>query len=98
MTVCNIAFAGGQCMSTMIRAGEQLSDLCAREGISIKIQYVDLWTSDYLMPGVRLVIEMYPYYRNLNIPVVSGKAFLARQGEEALLAQIVDLVREISSR
>lgn len=85
-------------MMTMRAAGEKLTELCQREKLPIRIDYVDLWTSDYLRPGIDLVIEMFPYFRNLKVPIISGKPFINRQGEADLLAQLVNMVREINSQ
>jgi hypothetical protein len=93
---CNVAFAGGACMMTMMTAGDKLSDRCEKAGLRVHIDYVDLWTSDYLRPGIDLVIEMFPYYKKLSIPIVSGRPFALRTGESELLAQLVERIREIS--
>jgi hypothetical protein len=96
MKTCNVVFAGGQCMATMVRAGDQLADLCDREGLRVKIDYLDLWVSDTLRTGASLVVEMFPHFRNAPIPVVSGRAFVIRQGEEELLARLVEMVRQVN--
>lgn len=82
---------------TMRTAGEKLSELCQREGVRIRIDYVDLWVSDYLRPGIDLVIEMFPYFRDLAIPVISGKPFISRRGDRELLAELVERVKELSA-
>jgi hypothetical protein len=96
-TVCNITFAGGSCGMTMVRAGEKLTDLCEAENLRVNIKYIDLWVSDYLMPNTDLVIEMFPYYKNLSIPVVNGRPFIGRQGEQQLYTELVDMVRNIQN-
>jgi hypothetical protein len=83
-------------MSTMIRAGDRLSDLCREQGLRVQIRYVDLWVSDTLLPNTDVVVEMFPYYKGLAIPVINGKRFITRQGEKELLAELVSLVREIN--
>jgi hypothetical protein len=93
--MCNVAFAGGSCGMTMIRVGEKLKELCEAESMPLKIKYVDLWVSDYLMPDTDLVIEMFPYYKDLSIPVVNGRPFLTHIGEENTYQKIVETVREI---
>lgn len=82
-------------MMTMMTIGEKLVERCARAGLRVQIEYVDLWTSDYLRPGVDLVVEMFPYYKKLPIPIFNGRPFLNRAGESELLAQLVDRIREI---
>jgi len=94
--VCNVAFVGGACMMTMMTAGEKLSERCEKAGLRVHIDYVDLWTSDYLRPGIDLVIEMFPYYKKLAIPVVSGRPFATRAGADELLARLVDRIRELA--
>ena len=95
MKACNVAFAGGACMMTMMTAGDKLTERCEKAGLRVQIDYVDLWTSDYLRPGIDLVIEMFPYYKKLSIPVVSGRPFVTRAGDSELLAQLVERIREI---
>ena len=92
-----IVFAGGSCGATMIRAGQKLADLCEQEGLRVHVQYLDLWTTDFIRPNVDLVVEMFPYYRGLSIPVFNGRPFLSRSGEDELLVQIMDKIKEISA-
>ena len=94
---CNIVFAGGSCGATMIRAGQKLTDLCDQEGLRVHVQYLDLWTTDFIRPNVRLVVEMFPYYHGLPIPVFNGRPFLSRSGEDELLAKLVAAIKEISA-
>ncbi len=95
---CHIAFAGGACSMTMVRAGEKLSELCQQHGFRVKIHYLNLWVSDTLSPNIELVVEMFPYYQNLSIPVFNGQPFLNRQGEDELLSQLINFVGKISSQ
>jgi hypothetical protein len=80
----------------MVRAGEKLAELCRANGLRIKVRYLDLWVSDFIMPYDDLVIEMFAYYRNLTIPVISGRPFLDGRGEDKLMAQLLEKLREIS--
>ncbi len=95
MKTCNVAFVGGACMMTMMAAGDKLTERCEKAGLRVQIDYVDLWTSDYLRPGIDLVIEMFPYFKKLSIPVVSGRPFAVRAGESELLAELVERIRDI---
>jgi galactitol-specific phosphotransferase system IIB component len=96
MKVTNLTFAGGNCAVTMMVAGEKLAELCAKQGLKIQVTYVDLWTSDYLKPNVDLVIEMFSYYKNLKVPIISGRPFLSGRGEKELMEQIISKIREIT--
>ena len=96
MKACNVVFAGGACMMTMMAAGDKLIERCEQAGLRVRIEYVDLWTSDYLRPGIDLVIEMFPYYKKLPIPIISGRPFVTRTGDHELLAQLVGRIRELS--
>lgn len=82
---------------TMARAGEQLSERCQRAGIHITVAYLDLWVSDFLPPGTDVVIEMFPYFKNLSIPVISGRPFLSGMGEKELFESIISTLLEIRS-
>jgi hypothetical protein len=98
MKETNVTFAGGNCAITMMRVGEKLADRCAKQGLRIRLNYVDLWTSDYLPPNVDLVIEMFTYYKNLKVPIISGRPFLngRGEGEDELLEHIISKIREIT--
>jgi hypothetical protein len=93
--VFNVAFAGGSCGITMVRVGEKLTELCQAEGIQLNISYVDLWVSDYLMPSTDLVVEMFPYYKRLNIPVINGKPFLNPQEEEGYYPILIQEIKSM---
>ena len=93
----NIAFAGGSCGITMVVVGEKLTDLGKAEDLHLNIKYVDLWVSDYLLPKTDLVVEMFPYYKNLDIPVFNGRPFLNHLEENEMYPKLLDLIKEIKS-
>lgn len=94
-SICNVAFAGGSCGITMVRVGEHLKDLCSAQNLPVNIRYVDLWVSDYLLPNTDLVIEMFPYYKNLEIPVLNGRPFLDHQAEGEMYTRVLHKIKEI---
>jgi len=94
--VLNIAFAGGSCGITMIRVGEELVSMCKAENLQVNIKYVDLWISDYLLPSTDLVVEMFPYYNDLDIPIVNGRPFLNPNQEKAFYSEMISMIKEIS--
>jgi len=79
----------------MVRVGEQLAERCKVEDIPVKIKYVDLWVSDYLLPNTDLVIEMFPYFKDIDIPLINGRPFLNHQQEEEMYSEVIDRIREI---
>lgn len=83
---------------TMVRVGEMLTDLCRAEKLQVELKYVDLWISDYIHPGTDLVVEMLPYYKGLKIPVVDGKRFLNPREENAMYADLLEIIREMLSQ
>ena len=95
--VFNITFAGGSCGITMVRVGEKLTELCQAENLFVKIKYIDLWVSDYLLPSTDLVVEMFPYYKNLDMPLVNGRPFLNPMKENDLYVDLIDRIKEIIS-
>jgi hypothetical protein len=96
--VFNITFAGGSCGITMVRVGEKLTELCQAENLFVKIKYIDLWVSDYLLPSTDLVVEMFPYYKNLDMPLVNGRPFLNPMKENDLYVDLIDRIKEIISQ
>lgn len=96
--VFNITFAGGSCGITMVRVGEKLTELCQDENLSVKIKYIDLWVSDYLLPSTDLVVEMFPYYKNLDKPLVNGRPFLNPMKENDLYVDLIKRIKEIISQ
>lgn len=83
---------------TMVRVGEKLAELCRKEGLTISVKYVDLWVSDYFLPTTDLVVEMFPYYKNLSIPVVDGKPFLNPLLEDGLYVSLIETIKELLSK
>jgi hypothetical protein len=79
----------------MVRVGETLVERCEKAGLRIKIKYLDLWTSDVLMPNTDLVVEMFPYYKDLKIPVINGRPFLSHLQEEQLFSHLVGMIKTI---
>ena len=96
--VFNIAFAGGSCGITMIRVGEKLTELCKAENLTVKVKYVDLWVSDYLLPSTDLVVEMFPYFKDLDLPVVNGRPFLNPLKENDQYVNLINRIKEIVSQ
>lgn len=80
---------------TMVRVGEKLIDLCHSENLQINIKYVDLWVSDYLLPNTDLVVEMFPYFKDLDIPVINGRSFLNPLEENKMYGTVIDFIKEI---
>jgi hypothetical protein len=97
-SVLNIAFAGGSCGITMVRVGERLSDLCQSEDLKVNIKYVDLWISDYLLPNTDLVVEMFPYYKDLDIPVINGRPFLNPLEENEMYGTVIDYIKDLTTK
>lgn len=96
--VFNIAFAGGSCGITMVRVGEKLAELCKAENLTVKVKYVDLWVSDYLLPSTDLVVEMFPYFKDLDIPLVNGRSFLNPLKENDHYVDLIYRIKEIISQ
>jgi hypothetical protein len=90
-----IAFAGGSCGMTMVRVGEELIERCAAEKIPVKVSYIDLWVSDYVFPETDLVVEMFPYYEKIKIPVLNGRPFLNPAEEKEYFNILIDKIKEI---
>lgn len=84
-----VLIAGGLCGTTMLRAAEVIEERCARCGMTATVTIQNLWETSYVRPGYDLIVEMFPFFKNQRCPVLSGKPFINRVGEAALLDQIV---------
>lgn len=83
---------------TMLHIGDKLEELCRREKLRVRLVYVDLWETDSLPPQVDIVVEMFPFFSGLSIPIVDGRPLFTRQGERQFLPCLVTMIRDISKR
>ena len=60
------------------------------------VKYVDLWVSDYILPSTHLVVEMFPYFKDLDIPVLNGRPLLNPLEEKTRLAELVNYIKDLS--
>ena len=87
-----ILIAGGLCGTTMLLAGEKLTERCQREGISLQVTIQNLWETTYVAGKYDLIIEMFPFFKKQPCPVISGKPFISHAGEKELIERVVALL------
>ena len=89
-----VLVAGGQCGTTMIRAGQLIEEVCMKNGIYATVKIQNVWETSYVVPGSDLLVEMFPFFENEKAPVISGRPFINHIGEKAVLDKIVELLKE----
>ena len=87
-----ILIAGGLCGTTMLVAGEKITERCRQEGVSLQVTIQNLWETTYVAGNYDLIIEMFPFFQNQRCPVLSGKPFISHVGEKTLIERIAALL------
>jgi galactitol-specific phosphotransferase system IIB component len=87
-----VLVAGGTCGITMIAAARKIEDVCWERKIRVNVNVLNLWESQYLGDGYDLIIEMFEFFKDEKCPVISGRPFVAHQGEKELINEIVDIL------
>lgn len=89
-----ILIAGGMCGTTMLRAAELIKEECLKIDIYVDVKIHNLWESAYVDTSCDVVIEMFPFFDKLPVPLLSGKPFISRKEENKLIKEIVNLLME----
>ncbi len=87
-----LLIAGGLCGTTMLSAGQKLTESCKKRGVDLDVKIQNLWETTYVAGNYDLIIEMFPYFKNEKCPVVSGKPFISHAGEKDLIGKITDML------
>lgn len=87
-----VLIAGGLCGTTMLVAAEKIEARCEAAGVTVAVTIQNLWETSYVRPGYDLMIEMFPYFEDMQCPVISGKPFINHVGEKELLGSIAGLL------
>jgi galactitol-specific phosphotransferase system IIB component len=88
----HVLVAGGTCGITMVAAAREIEDACWEHRIRVNVQVLNLWESQSPGDGYDLIIEMFEFFTNEKCPVISGRPFVAHQGEKELIKEIVDVL------
>jgi len=88
-----VLIAGGLCGSTMLMAASRIEELCLKADVDVDVHVHNLWEGAEI-PSRRfdVIIEMFPYFENMDCPVLSGKPFIAHRGERELLGRIMEIL------
>lgn len=87
-----LLIAGGLCGTTMLRAGELVTESCRARKVEIQVNIQNLWETSYVAGDYDVIVEMFPFFEGMSCPVVSGKPFINHVGEKALVARLTDLL------
>jgi len=78
----------------MLRASEEIKDRALMTGIDVNIKIHDLWMSSVVDVDYDLIIEMFPYFDEVACPLLDGRPFINRIGEEKLVDKVMDILGE----
>ncbi|MBO4819026.1 MAG: hypothetical protein J5528_02700 [Firmicutes bacterium] len=87
-----LLIAGGLCGTTMLRAGEMITESCRARKVDIQVNIQNLWETSYVAGNYDVIIEMFPFFENMSCPVVSGKPFISHAGEKDVVKNVTDLL------
>lgn len=87
-----LLIAGGLCGTTMLRAGEMITESCRARKVDIQVNIQNLWETSYVAGNYDVIIEMFPFFENMSCPVVSGKPFISHVGEKDVVKNVTDLL------
>lgn len=85
--------AGGLCGTTMLRAAQMIEEACMEKDVYIDVRIHNLWESAVVDTNCDIVIEMFPFFKGLSCPVLSGKPFINMKGEKELIVRIVSILK-----
>ena len=85
-----LLIAGGLCGTTMLVAGQKITERCAERGVDIDVKIQNLWETGYVAGHYDCIVEMFPYFKDQKCPVISGKPFINHDNEKELIEKISD--------
>jgi hypothetical protein len=89
-----VVVAGGSCGPSMLRLAEAIRQICQSRDLLVHVSIHNLWESAYVDGRADLVIQMFPFFKELPCPVLDGRPFLNRRGDDELFAKIVSIIEE----
>ncbi|MDR1506412.1 MAG: hypothetical protein LBI67_04855 [Treponema sp.] len=87
-----VLVAGGSCGIAMTTAARKIEDACWERKIRVNVKVLNLWESQYVGEGYDLIVEMFEFFKDEKCPVISGRPFVAHQGENELVNEILDIL------
>lgn len=89
-----VIIAGGSCGTGMVRIAEIIKDECYRKKIHIDISVHNLWESSFIGLDAYIVIQTFPFFKELPCYLLDGRPFINGIGQKALLNQIIDILEK----
>ena len=88
-----ILIAGGLCGTTMLMASERIVEECCKNKIEATVKIHNLWESTYIGGNYDIIIEMFPFFKDLPCPILSGKPFICKREEDKLIKSIITILK-----
>lgn len=89
-----IVIAGGSCGTSMAKAAEKIKKECDKRGIKVLITIHNLWETSYIDPRADMVIQTFPFFRELSCVLIDGRPFVHGRKEQELLTQIITILEK----
>ena len=89
-----VIIAGGSCGASMEQASEKIREKCGQESIQANVKVHNLWQSTQIDPRADLVVEMFPFFKQMDCHLLNGRPFITGDGESELLQQITDKLKQ----
>ena len=89
-----VVVAGGSCGPSMLRLAEAIRQVCQSRDLSVNVSVHNLWESGYVDSRAHLVIQMFPFFKELHCALLDGRPFLNNQGNTELFEKIVAILKE----
>ena len=89
-----VLVAGGSCGNAMQRAAERIRQASENAGLDALVLVQNLWERSEPDPRACVIVQMFPFFSGLGVPVLDGRPFILGKGEDELLARIVSLICE----
>ncbi|NPV69630.1 MAG: hypothetical protein HPY55_03150 [Firmicutes bacterium] len=89
-----ILVAGGSCGNAMQRAAERIRQASESAGVQAQVLIQNLWERAEPDSRADVIVQMFPFFSALDVPVLDGRPFILGKGEDELLARILSLICE----
>jgi len=89
-----IVIAGGSCGNSMMRGAEKIKKTCGARNLQVQVSMHNLWESSAIDPRANLVIQMFPFLRDLPCPLLDGRPFITGKGESELVEKVITILSQ----
>jgi galactitol-specific phosphotransferase system IIB component len=89
-----LVIAGGSCGNSMLRSAAKIKKACLQNNIKVVVNIHNLWESIEIDSRANLVIQMFPFFDQLNCPLLDGRPFITGNGEVDLIEKILTILKD----